>query len=122
GAERLDLALLHGAQHLRLQHDRELADLVEEQRAAVRLLELADLVKRGTGERALDMAEQDRLEQRLRNRRAVDDDVRLVGAPAVPVDRARDEILAGAALAADQDRRVGGRRQLELALDLVPRR
>src|SRR5690606_20187723 len=95
---------------------------VEEQRTAVRLLELTHLVEARARERALDVPEQEALEQRLRDRGAVDGDVGLVGAPAVPVDRTRDEVLAGAALAADQDRRVGRRRQLELALDLVPRR
>ena len=41
GAERLDLLALERAQKTRLQLERQLADLVEEQRAAVRLHERA---------------------------------------------------------------------------------
>ena len=41
-ADPLELLLLQHAQHLGLQRRRHVADLVEEQRAAVALLELAD--------------------------------------------------------------------------------
>ena len=41
-ADAADLALLERAQQLGLQLERQLADLVEEERAAVRLLEAAD--------------------------------------------------------------------------------
>ena len=59
------------------------------------------------GERALRVTEQLALEQRLGHRRAVDRDERPVLAPRPLVDRARDDLLAGAALAGDQHRRVG---------------
>ena len=52
-ADRLDASLLERAQQLRLQLERELADLVEEQGAVVRALERAFAVVVGTGERAL---------------------------------------------------------------------
>ena len=45
-ADALDLALLEHAQQLGLQRDVELADLVEEDRAAVGLLEAADVLRR----------------------------------------------------------------------------
>ena len=45
-ADALDLALLQRAQQLRLQRERQLADLVEEQRAAVGDLELAGAIAR----------------------------------------------------------------------------
>ena len=44
-ADAADLALLERAQQLRLQLERQLADLVEEQRAAVRLFEAADALR-----------------------------------------------------------------------------
>ncbi len=77
GADRIDLAFLQRAQQLDLGVERQLADLVEEQRAAVGLLELADALVDGAGERALLVAEQDALDQVLGDRAAVDDDERL---------------------------------------------
>ena len=65
-ADALEPLLLERAQDLRLQRQRQLADLVEEQRAAVRHLELARLARDGAGERALLVAEQLGLEQRSR--------------------------------------------------------
>ncbi len=49
----------------------------------------------------------------LRNRRAVDRDKRTVGARAERVQRAGEELLAGAALAFEQHRRVGRRRTVK---------
>ena len=82
------------------------ADLVEEERAAVALLELADPLAVGPGERALLVAEQLALQQALRDGRAVDRQERLVGPLAVLVDGPGDQLLAGAALAEDQHRHV----------------
>ena len=73
-------------------------------RAAVGQLELALLLLAGAGERALLVAEQLRFEQRLGQRRAGDRHERLRGAVAGVVDGARDQLLAGAALALDQHR------------------
>ena len=66
------VALLERAQELGLQRERHLADLVEEERAAVGLLEEARRALLGVGERAAHVAEQLALEQRLGHRRAVD--------------------------------------------------
>ena len=85
-----------------------LADLVEEDRAAVGQLEAPELAAVGAGERALLVAEQLRLRQRLRQRRAVELDERPVPARRDVVDDARDESLAGARLAAQQHGRVPG--------------
>src|SRR5690606_15349282 len=52
-AQTLDLALLQHTQHLGLRLRTHVTDFVEEDRAAVGLLELADLLLSGTGERAL---------------------------------------------------------------------
>ena len=49
-ADRIDLALLQRAQQLDLSLERQFADLVEEQRAAVGLGELADMLVGGPGE------------------------------------------------------------------------
>ena len=58
------------------------------------------------GERAADVTEQLALEERRRHRGAVDRDERLLAARRQVVERARDELLAGAALAGDQHGRV----------------
>jgi len=64
-AEPLDRTLLQEAQQLGLQRARQVADLVEEQRALVRRLDLADGLLRRAGEGALLVAEQLALEKRL---------------------------------------------------------
>ena len=71
-SDRLDFAFLQHAQHLRLRAQRHVADLVEEDRAAVGGDELAGLLAHGAGERSLLVAEQLRLDQLLGDRRAVD--------------------------------------------------
>src|SRR5690606_20804046 len=97
-AEALDLTLLQHAQELHLHVAADLADLVEEQRAAVRRLEAAIARDGGAGERALLVAEQLGLEDRLRDRGAVDRDERALGARRIIVQCAREQLLAGAAL------------------------
>src|SRR5690606_20115237 len=62
-----------------------------------------------SGEGALLVTEHLGLEQVRRNRPAIDRDERLVVPLALGVDRAGDELLAGAALPEDQDRGVGRR-------------
>ena len=57
-ADALELPLLQRAQQLRLQRERQLADLVEEERAAVGQLHLALLEADRAGERPLLVAEQ----------------------------------------------------------------
>src|SRR5690606_3601334 len=57
-ADPLELLLLDRAEQLHLHVDRDLADLVEEERAVVRELEAARLAGDGAGERALLVAEE----------------------------------------------------------------
>ena len=64
-ADAAELARLQDAQQLALHAGRHLADLVQEQRAAVGDLEQAARVALGAGEGAAHVAEQRRLEQRL---------------------------------------------------------
>ena len=100
---------------------RHVADLVEEQRAAVGDFDLARRLLHGARERALLEAEQLRLEQRVRDRRAVDRDERLARARAQRVNRARQDFLARAAFALQQRRRVGRRHLLDRPADLQHR-
>ena len=65
-----NLAVLEGAQQLRLERERQLGDLVEEERAAMRRLEQPLLLGGRAGEGAADVAEQLRLEEARRERRA----------------------------------------------------
>ena len=103
-AEPLDLALLERAQQLGLEVDAQAADLVEEERAAVGQLELAELARVGAGEGALLVAEQLGLEQGVGDRGQVDRHERLGAPRALVVDGARHQLLAGAALRGDRAR------------------
>ena len=101
--DRIDLAFLQRAQQLDLRFERQFADFVEEQRAAVGFLEFADASVDGARERALLVAEQDAFDQVFRDRAAVDGDERLAGALAFALDGACDQFLADAALAFDEN-------------------
>ena len=103
-----DHAVLDDPEQLGLERHRHLGELVEEQRPAVGGLEQARLVAVGAGEGALPVAEHLALEQRLGQRGAVDRHQRPARPPAVLVDELGDDLLAGAALAADEHRGVGG--------------
>ena len=106
-ADTEELALRQHPQQTGLQGQRHVADLVEEQRAAVGLLDAADgaLLARA-GERAADVAEEFGFDQVLGDRRAIDRDEGAVGARSAVVAGAREQFLAGAGLALDQDRDV----------------
>ena len=93
-------------QELGLQGERQLGDLVQVERALVRILELPGLAAVRTGEGAFLVAEELGLEQPLRYGRAVDLDERPLAARRRRMDGAGDEILADAALAPEQDRRI----------------
>ena len=89
-AEPLVLALLQHAQQLHLRREGDVADFVEEQRAALGQLEAPFLPLLRAGERALLVAEQLRFDQALGQRRAAHLDERLVRAQRVVVNaRAR---------------------------------
>jgi hypothetical protein len=84
----------------------QLAELVEEERAAVGDFEEALVVAIGPGECAFAMAEELALDQRRRQRAAIDRHERHVDTLAELVDRTGDHVLAGAGLALDEDRRI----------------
>src|SRR5688572_31159997 len=94
GAHRLNLAGLRKAEQRRLHAQAHLAELVQEQRAAVGLPYQADLVAVGTSETATHVPEQLRLEEGLRNATAVDRDERTRRACPLCVNQPRDDFLA----------------------------
>src|SRR6266478_3157362 len=94
--------LLQNPEELRLKRRRHVSDLVEENRPALTLLELADPSAVGARERAPFMTKQLALEQVLGNCGAIERQERGLRARAVLVDGARDELLARAALAGDE--------------------
>ena len=101
-------AILDDAQQLGLEGLRHLGELVQEEGAAVGGFEQAGLVAVGAGKGPLAVAEHLGLEQRLGQGGAVDGHDAPAGAAAVLVNELRDHFLAGATLAADEHRGVGG--------------
>jgi hypothetical protein len=121
-AHAFECLLLEHAQDLRLNAERDVADFVEQDGAAVGSLDHAELARHRAGERAALVAEQLALEQRLGNRGAIDHHHRTVEAPAVMAHRLRDQLLAGAGFAADQHGGVGRRHAPDGAEQLLHRR
>ena len=105
-ADPLDLRFLDRAEQLGLDVRLQLADLVEEQRAAVGQFELPELLAHGPGERPLFVPEQRRLDELRGDGRQVHGHERAVGAPGLAVDHPREQLLAGSALAQDEHRGV----------------
>jgi hypothetical protein len=97
---------LQDAQQLHLERGRRFADFIQENRAALRLLEQSPRVVDGAGERAAGVAKQLRLQKRLGQRATVDRHERPGRAAAVAMDGPRDQLLAGAAAADDQHGRL----------------
>ena len=98
----LHLAGFEHAQQLGLHRERQLADLVEEDGAAVGQLEEAGCRFGGAGVGPLDVAEELAFEERLDDGGAVDDHEGLLAAWARAIERAGHELLAAAGLAGDE--------------------
>src|SRR5262249_5141577 len=113
-ADALEHLLLEDAQQLGLQLERQVADLVEEERAAVRELETPDALGDGARERAALVPEELALQQAGGNGGAVDRDEGALAALSRVVDGPRDQLLAGSGLAQDEHRRAGRRDGLHL--------
>jgi hypothetical protein len=113
GSDRHDLALLQDAEQRRLRAHRQVADLVEEERAAVCAADQPGPVLAGAGEGAALVTEELALDQRVRNRPAVDRD-QLAGPLGQRVDGAGEELLAGPGLAQEDDRQERARDPLQL--------
>src|SRR6185312_835970 len=96
----------------------KLADLVEEERALPGILEVAGLRLLRAGERALRVAEERGLDERGRDRRAVEREERLARARAQVVQRVGDQLLAAARFPLDERRE--GRCGVEIHLAAQP--
>src|SRR5882724_12974137 len=107
-AQSFKLLLLQNPQQLRLQFERNIADFIQEQRAAIRRFETSDLLRDSSSEGALFMTEELAFEQPQRDRRAVELDERPIPAPAVCVNGLRDKFLAGTGFTFDENCGIGG--------------
>src|SRR5207247_6161459 len=103
-----ELALLENAQQLHLRLERQLADLVEEDRATGGELEPADAPLDRAGEGALHVTEELALHEARRDGAAVHLHQRPVLPGALAVDRPRYQLLARSRPARASDGRVGG--------------
>ncbi len=118
-AKFFDLAVLEKVHQLDLQHRRQFADFVEEKRAPLGRLKLAELRRMRFGERSFFVAKQLAFQETVGSRAAVDDDEGSVSARTVPVNRVGDNFFARAALAGDQHGNVGYGDALNEAKDLA---
>ncbi len=116
-ADALEFTFLQHAQHLGLEGRRDLADLVEEQGAAVGGFEATLARADRAGEGALLVAEEFGFEQVLRQRRTVEPHVGAARTRRVVVDGVGDEFLAGTGFATDQHRGVPLRHHAHLVED-----
>src|SRR4051794_3252293 len=117
-ADPADLALLEHAQELSLDAGTDVADLVQEQGSEARLLEQPAAGPGRAGERPARMTEQLALQDAFGDRAAIHRYEWSLRSARRAVDRARDELLAGARLADHQHGRVGERHPRRRLVDL----
>ena len=120
-ADRHYLALLEKAQQLRLNVERQVADLVEEQRAARGSADEALLIRDRAREAAAPMSEQLAVGQVALRRRAVVGEKHRRAPRRADMNGARDEVLAGAAFARDEHHQVMALQPLNLIGDAIHR-
>src|SRR5690606_35136269 len=101
-----ELPVFQRSKQFGLKRKGQLADLVQEQRAAVGLLEESPVGLLRAGERAARMAEELALEEGLGDPGTVDRDERPAPARRGDVDRAREDSFSRAAFPGQQHRRV----------------
>ena len=109
--------LLHGPQKLGLHRQRQLADLIEKQGAALRCGEETGMVGHRPGESAFAVAEKLGLEQLFGNGAAVHRNKRSAGASAAFVHGPGGQLLARARLTVNQHRRHAARHALQCLLE-----
>ncbi len=102
-----DAPVLNSTKQLRLQVQRNIADFIQEQRPAIGLLELANVVCMSIGECALHVAEQLTFKEGFRNGTRINGHHRLAAPEAMCVYLPRQHILACAVLAGNQHRGIG---------------
>ena len=120
--EPFDLPLFQDPQQLHLHIQWQVANLVEENRRAIRQLEPSDLLRDRVGVGAFLPAEELALDQRRGNRRAVHAHHLPGAAPAAGVDVGREQFLAGARFTEQQHGRVSRRDAFRLSEDVLDRR
>src|SRR6266849_4241362 len=121
-AHPLEGLLLQHPQYLGLGLEAHVADLVEEEGALVRELELAAPPRHRAGERAALVTEQLGLDQLLGDGRAVDLDEGPVAPRGERVDGAGHQLLARAVLALDEHPAARGRRDRDLLTQVLDER
>ncbi len=112
-ADAREAAVFQKPQQLGLKRLAHVGDFIEKNRAAIGFLDATEFLFERAGERAFFVAEQFAFQKRFGNRGAVDADVMRLASLAQTVKRARDEFLARAAFAQDQNARVGGSDSLD---------
>src|ERR1700761_8103918 len=117
-ADALNLAALDHSQHLRLAVRAHIADLVQKNRSSVGCFQTAILRLMSAGKGPALVAEQFALEQRVRNRGAVNGNEGLVAARTVLMQRLGNQLLARPCLSRDQHVAFGGRHHRQPPLDL----
>ena len=110
-SEPFEFALLQDAQQFRLEFERNLADLVEKDGPPVGEFEAPNALREGSGEGAPLMTEELAFKQAGWNGGAVQFDERAVATRTQVVDGARDQFLARAGFAVNEDRRIRWARQ-----------
>ena len=121
-ADRHDLALLQEAKQLRLDVERQVADFVEEQRASDGGANQPLLIGDRAGEAAAAMPEQLAVGQLASRRRAVVGEEHRGASGRADMNRARDEVFAGAAFPGDQHGEVVTLQPLDLVGEAIHRR
>src|SRR6266853_1002464 len=102
-AHALDLAILKDAEQCDLGFRRQIADFVEENRATVCGFESPQTSLQRARERALLVAKELRRDERRRDGCAVHPNERASGSMRFPMDGSRDQFLAAAGVARDED-------------------
>jgi len=108
GADPTELMILEDGEELGLETGRKLGDLIEEQGAAVGLLDEAAVRLQCAGEGAADVAEEFGFKQRLGDARAIHGDEGCSGTRAGVVDDASEEAFACAGFSSDEHGRLDG--------------
>ncbi|MNF78791.1 hypothetical protein D3C84_609870 [compost metagenome] len=116
-----NFTFLQYAQQACLGFERQFADFIEEQGAAVRGFHQPGTTGAGAGECAFFMAEQFRLDEGLGDGSAVHRDHRRLGAPGQVVQRPGDQFLAGTRLTLNQHIGISGCDLANLAVEILHR-
>src|SRR6185437_12069700 len=115
---RLDLVILNRPQNFRLKLERQFANLVQKERAALRRTKISQRVVASIGEGPTHMPEKLRLRQLSNQRRAVERHERPPRIRPQPMERTGYQLLPGPRLALNQHRHVERRDPLDPLEDL----